>query len=329
MFVWIPRYAYKITKGYHTNEAGTIEVAFIDTNNRFLNGENGTIITDPSKVTYTDGVQNEWLVHPAFTASAENGGGFGEIAGIWVGKFEATGTKENVTVKPGERALIEMTINEQYKAGLNATLEERMNLKSHMAKNSEWGAIAYLGHSKYGANGQKIEQNANTLCYTGGTENLKEIYKTNKEQSTTQNAYGVYDMSGGAWERTASYLTYKQASNDLENNGGTNKGDLYGTESERNQSTMYKTVYQAKDADESSSYELTQSKKGDAIYETSNGYETLNSSWYSSYSTFPHTGGPFFIRGDQYGDKNYSTFCFSGTNGTTVYGGGFRIILVI
>ena len=81
MFVWIPRYAYKITKGYHTNQAGTIEVAFIDTNNRFLNGENGTIITDPSKVTYTNGVQNEWLVHPAFTASAENGGGFGEIAG--------------------------------------------------------------------------------------------------------------------------------------------------------------------------------------------------------------------------------------------------------
>ena len=164
MFVWIPRYAYKITKGYHTNEAGTIEVAFIDTNNRFLNGENGTIITDPSKVTYTNGVQNEWLVHPAFTASAENGGGFGEIAGIWVGKFETTGTEENISVKPGEASLRNMIINAQYHLALDATFGEKVNLNNHMTKNSEWGAVAYLAHSKYGTNSEKVERNTSTSC---------------------------------------------------------------------------------------------------------------------------------------------------------------------
>ncbi len=41
MFVWIPRYAYKITEGYHTNVAGTIEIAFLDTSNNFLNEEAG------------------------------------------------------------------------------------------------------------------------------------------------------------------------------------------------------------------------------------------------------------------------------------------------
>ena len=46
MFVWIPRYAYKITEGYHTNQAGTIEVAFIDTSNKFLNGETGELTTN-------------------------------------------------------------------------------------------------------------------------------------------------------------------------------------------------------------------------------------------------------------------------------------------
>lgn len=63
MWVWIPRYAYKITQGYHTSTAGTIEVAFLDTNNNFLNTtDTGTIETDPSKITYTGTSQDQWLV---------------------------------------------------------------------------------------------------------------------------------------------------------------------------------------------------------------------------------------------------------------------------
>ena len=92
MWVWIPRYAYKITEGYHTNQAGTIEVAFIDTNNKFLNGETGEITTNPEE----EGAGlTKWLVHPAFTSNAEYGGGFGEIPGMWVGKFETTGIYSN------------------------------------------------------------------------------------------------------------------------------------------------------------------------------------------------------------------------------------------
>ena len=55
MFVWIPRFAYKITSGYHNSEEGTIDVIFIDTNNNPLNGENDAkIVTSPSQVTYKD-----------------------------------------------------------------------------------------------------------------------------------------------------------------------------------------------------------------------------------------------------------------------------------
>lgn len=87
MWVWIPRFAYKITEGYHSNVAGKIEVAFLDINNNFLNEETGELVVEPSKVTYTNNVQNQWLVHPAFTANASNGGGFGEIEGIWIRKI--------------------------------------------------------------------------------------------------------------------------------------------------------------------------------------------------------------------------------------------------
>ena len=327
MFVWIPRYAYKITKGYHTNQAGTIEVAFIDTNNRFLNGENGTIITDPSKVTYTDGVQNEWLVHPAFTSSAENGGGFGEIAGLWVGKFEATGTKENVTVKPGELSLRAMTINEQYHAGLNANFEERVNINSHIAKNSEWGAIAYLAYSKYGTNKQEIEVQSNGVT-TGGTNDLKAIYIANKKQSTTYNAYGVYGISGGAWERTANYVNY-EASTYLATYGGTEKGDLYGEGNERNTSTKYKTVYQAKETDVQQSYELASSKKGDAIYEISNESKNETASWLGQCAYFPYVGNPFFVRSGRFSTDNSGIFFFNYALGHTEGDSTFRMILVV
>ena len=112
MFVWVPRYAYKITSGYHQSgtdtTGGTIEIKFLKgTTNEFLDGS-GTAETDPSKITYTGDVQNEWLVHPTFTGVEENGGWDTELEGIWVGKFETTGSytegdASKVTVKPGEK----------------------------------------------------------------------------------------------------------------------------------------------------------------------------------------------------------------------------------
>ena len=105
MWVWIPRYAYKITEGYHTNQAGTIEIAFLDTTNHFLNGETGEITMNPEE---QGAGQTKWLVHPAFTSNAEYGGGFGEIPGIWVGKFETTGEytdgdASRISVKPEKK----------------------------------------------------------------------------------------------------------------------------------------------------------------------------------------------------------------------------------
>ena len=107
MWVWIPRYAYKIT--YYTDsnytttttnktQYGKIDVAFVkyeNGQNMFLNStDSGEITSDPTEV----GAGTEkWLVHPAFINDSSNnfanGGWDRELSGIWVGKFEATGTK--------------------------------------------------------------------------------------------------------------------------------------------------------------------------------------------------------------------------------------------
>ena len=327
MWVWIPRYAYKITSGYHNSEEGTIDVIFIDTNNKPLNGESATIVTDPSQVTYSGESQNEYLVHPAFTNDVNNGGGFGNKSGFWIGKFEATGTKETPTVKAGENMLVSMTINEQYKAGKSATFGESQNLNSHMAKNSEWGATVYLAHSKYGTNGQKVENQGGGYI-AGGSSTASTIYTTNKKVTTTHNAYGVYGMNGGAWERVASYVNYGDSSSNLSTYGGTESGDLYGTEEERNKSTAYKTVYQASGTSQSESYNLAQSKKGDAVYETSNSHSNSTGSWFDAYAYFPGTGYPFFGRSGDPGGSHAGAFSFDDMDGTAHSAIGFRVVLV-
>ena len=328
MFVWIPRYAYKITEGYHTNQAGTIEVAFIDTSNKFLNGETGEITTN---VEDPEAGKSKWLVHPAFTSNAEAGGGFGEISGIWVGKFEATGEytegdASKVSIKPGVQSLRNMTVNQQYKAGLNATYGENVNLNSHMAKNSEWGATVYLAHSKYGINKKNVEQNKSSACYTGGTNALEKIYTTNKSQSTTYNATGVYDLNGGAWERTAAYAN--NGNENLGTYGGKIAGDFYGeTEVEQSTSTKYKTVYNSEN-NPSKDYEIAGNRnKGDAVYETSVSHSNERGSWFNASAYFPNIPSPFFDRGSSYLATFSSPFFFHFTSGHIYVGSSFRLVL--
>ena len=230
----------------------------------------------------------EYIVHPAFSRNAQVGGGWttssGEnIEGIWVGKFETTGSSSNVTVKPGESSLRSRTINNQYKAGKSATFGETSSevIGSHMAKNSEWGAVAYLSHSSYGLDGAEIEQNTERYI-TGGSSTKSEIYTTNAGQSTTGNAYGVYDMSGGASENVANYANYSGGSF---SNGGNTEEDLYNA-SNPEESTKYKTVYGASETHVAISYNLAAGKKEDGIYEMSKFYSGSNA-WFNAESSFP------------------------------------------
>ena len=353
-YVWIPRYAYKITSGYQSNSTGTIEVKFLKgTTNEFADGT-GTAETDPSKITYTDGVQDQWLVHPAFTSSAENGGGFGEITGIWVAKYEisayidASSTSTRVIssttaeqqiklrVLPGVQSSSIENIGRMYTLAYNMN----RNAESHMLKNSEWGAVAYLAHSQYGRNGTEVTINNTWYAsqdsastgndtYTGGS-NQANGYLNNGLQSTTGNAYGIYDLNGGRWEYVASYI----------NNGSSSLAD-YGTDmtsSDIATSTKYKTVYKSSTSDtgnswsssiQSANYDLAVGMKGDAIYETSSSYSGTTS-WNGDYSYFPCANAPFFGRGGGADDGSFAgLFAFYDYGGDADYYVSFRSCLVL
>jgi hypothetical protein len=99
-----------------------------------------------------------------------------------------------------------------------------VNVDTHQMKNVEWGAVAYLTQSIYGKSGEVwINPYGDTTSwkmktgYAGsgvscsalaeGNASLAQFNTGNgPNASTTGNVYGKYDMSGGAWERTAAFI---------------------------------------------------------------------------------------------------------------------------
>ena len=188
-FVWIPRYKYKLFNATYTSgtSAQLIDVTF----------ENGTSTTGTVTCTYnTNGAETcqnkangNWYTHPAFTL------GDTELKGIWVGKFKATGNATTPTIKPDIAFLEDITIATMYSTGqlfrtTNYLTTNGINqTDSHMMKNIEWGAIAYLKQSNYGLGLTDISINSNGSSY-----------KNNVAQSITGNITGIYDTAKGPWE---------------------------------------------------------------------------------------------------------------------------------
>ena len=296
MWVWIPRYAYSITSGYHSSSAGNIDV-------EFMKGLTNETSTGRKSFNNASG-QGNWNIHPAFNYGTT-------VSGIWVAKFEASNSGGKIKVEPGVQSWRSITVNDIYTNCLNYN----KTLNSHMMKNDEWGAVAYLSKSKYGKNAE-VDINGNSSYYTGGGSG--NAYVNNVGQSTTGTVYGVYDMSGGAWEYVAGYV-----------NNGNSSLTSYGS-SLVNGDAKTKNVYSKASSDNNTNnYNANSGKYGDAVYETSANGNTGNGSWYGDFSSFPNTDWPFFNRGGSCDGGTYAGVFFFGI----YYGygdsyGSFRPVLV-
>ena len=293
MWVWIPRYAYSITSGYHSSTAGNIDV-------EFMKGLTNETSTGRTRFDNASG-QGNWNIHPAFNYGST-------VSGIWVAKFEASNSGGKIKVEPGVSSWRSITVNDIYTNCLNYN----KTLNSHMMKNDEWGAVAYLSKSKYGKNAE-VTINSNSSYYTGGGSG--NAYVSNIGQSTTGTVHGVYDMSGGAWEYVAAYVYVGYT---------TSHGS-----SLVNGDAKTKNVYSKASTDNATNnYNANSSKYGDAVYETSTS-GSGSTSWYGDYSDFPSTGGPFFQRGGHYTEgTDAGVFFFYNYHGGTSSDLSFRPVLV-
>ena len=264
--------------------------------------------------------------------------------------------------KGNNYAMNYMTIGECY--SLSRALNETnnpyglntANSDTHLTKNSEWGAVAYLGYSQYGLDGENIHINNKELSNTVTSVYVVTGYAASDEDSGTSevwyteigqtgssngNITGVYDMSGATLERTAGYIANENINigkyaNSFAVTGVSNDID--------NESTIYSTMYThdttydntgitandtARKSSSRNNYKQNYMKYGDAVYEISTSGEfSIARGWNSDCSYFPHLDSPFFSRGGNcWSNSGAGMFTFHRTLGGSGYNYGFRAIV--
>ena len=295
MWVWIPRFNAVTPSNY-----------------------NGGTKAKPNAIDVTFVKQNETAID-AFTFGDK------ELSGFWYGKFEIGGTLassctnetcnvSNIVVKPNVSSLRNQTVSSFFFA--SRSMEQTGNsfgfvnieVDTHMSKNNEWGAVAYLTQSIYGrctsnTTCTEVGINNNTSYITGigdKPSSTASSVKTNtyntisgKNASTTGNIYGIYDMSGGAWEYVMGIYNKNIKSSGF--------------------STLPDNKYY-------NNYTAT-SYTGHAISETKGWYNDQSFSVYFSVS-------PWFIRGCYYDDGELSgMFAFYGSSGINGNNSASRFVI--
>ena len=411
MWVWIPRYAYRINKSTKTCDI----VFLIGTSDNYYD-KDGKVQTAQRQTSNGQTIKTDgeaYTVHPAFTNESNigyvNGGWKKELTGIWVSKFEAGYFDKNLVDADKEKYSSSVNYSQTYGYTPAAKNEDARNyldgvygskttaikyptfqggkysmnyinhndafniskaiagdsnniygLKSnstdsHLIKNSEWGAVAYLGQSQYGLYNKNIRINNVNMgdnshfvyAMTGYAAKEEDAANTTNTDaiawnqtggelaSTTGTIYGIYDMSGGTWERSAS----------LVNNGNSRLNEfgsslMYSLKDGK--SSEYVTVYETDTSVDNTGVSWTDenllktneanykknTKYGDAIKETSTA-GTGNTSWNGDYSYFAGLYYPFFVRGGYCWDRSGAgLFYFGRCDGGSSYYAGFRSVLV-
>ena len=296
MYVWVPRYKYKLFNASGSSiSAKMIEVEFESANTAKSSGTQN----------------NEWLTHPAFTF------GTTELNGIWVGKFESSNSTSDVKIIPNVSSLRSQTVGNMFNASRAIETTAKYGLSSsevdtHMMKNMEWGAVAYLTNSKYGryeasgsciSSGCEVWINPNNNYTTGCAGSSVSASSTSScnqwnttygvNASTTGNIYGIYDMSGGAWEYVMGNYNKTVVSS------GINFGSI---------DSKYYDVYTGN------------GKLGDATKETQG--------WNDDYADFVYSSLPWFQRGGDFNDSSYAgVFNFNNDDGDAYSSGSWRVVL--
>ena len=314
MWVWIPRFNAVTPSNYNGGTAdnpGAIDVTFVKQNETAMN---------------------------AFTFGNK------ELSGFWYGKFEtshttlASSTTNNnlgctnetcsnangIIIKPNVKSLRYNNVSNFFFA--SRSMEQTGNsfgfvsteVDTHMSKNNEWGAAAYLTQSIYGrctssTTCTEVGINNNSGYITGygapagsSSSVTNGTYNTSlgKDASTTGTIYGIYDMSGGAYESVMGVSADPSGKPRSGQNSSFNSG-FTGMLADG-------TTYTGIAFPDSKYYNLYtgSSYTGHALTETKN--------WYSNRAWFVDSSYSWFLRGGYYydGSTDAGVFDFN-------HGGGF------
>ncbi len=218
-FVWIPKFQYQIFNMSDYSMVGAVLENHVQQIQVRFDVASTTDTSTSCKTPNKSGDRGtcsigKWMTHPAFVGEFEG------IKGMWVGKFETgnqvLATENNINpsaiqIKPNVESWHSMDLANAF----YSSYFYQRNLDSHMMKNTEWGAVAYLTQSQYGVH-DVIRLNNRSDFKTGYaaisavTKEFADYLDYDTAQlwntsigvlaSTTGNVSGIYDMSGGTWE---------------------------------------------------------------------------------------------------------------------------------
>ena len=302
MWVWIPRFNATTPSNYNGGTAaspGAIDVTFVKTNETAID---------------------------AFTFGDK------ELSGFWYGKFEigtttiAGGTvnglgctneacenANKLLIKPNIRAQKPNNVSNYFFAA--RSMEQTGNVfgfistevDTHMSKNNEWGAVAYLTQSIHGRCTNSttcVEIGINNAMYTdfklgygapagsASSSSTTNAYNTSAgmDASTTGTIYGIYDMSGG----TAEYVMGVYADKNGKPMAGRDSTYYSGFNGTLEDGTMYTSGVAFPDSKYYNLY-TSDSYFGHSITETKG--------WYGDSYTFVSSNNPWIVRGGSNSDR--------------------------
>jgi len=340
MWVWIPRFKVNTIDFDAISGECSCSKAYT-TKEECINNYGLWICSNPGAIDVTFVKQNEPAID-AFTFGNK------ELSGFWYAKFETSHTTlvssttannlgctsetcsnaNGIIIKPNVRSLRYNNISNFFYA--SRSMEQSGNsfgfvsseIDTHMSKNNEWGAVAYLTQSVYGrCTSSKscteigINNNGNYITGYGAPAGSNDsvangAYNTSlgKDASTTETIYGIYDMSGGALEYVMGVLA--------DSNGNPRSGNDSSYNSGFTGMLNDGTTYTGVSFPDSKYYNLYtgSSYTGHALTETKN--------WYSDVASFFIPGCPWFNRGGNYNNStsNITTagvFYFNSGNGNS------------
>jgi hypothetical protein len=294
-----------------------------------------------------------WATHPAFTF------GNTELNGLWIGKFEASNpttsrvaVAENIYFKPNQLGVSYNSVSDQFTMSRNigsdgTNAHNLATLVSTMLKNDQWGAIAYLTTSVYGRGTSEMYVNncdsdvnnnaiggdtfndhtgwggasSNCSILTASSLTSVNVYNgTNGiHASTTDNVYGIYDMSGGNWE----YV--------MGNYNQTIRSSGFSTLPDTKYYNNYPSSIFTNNSYTSNNDQCTWATcGGHALHETKTQQSVSSSdqSWGSDYSHFVGSSSPWFLRsGSPLSGSSAGVFASNYYDGYGYGSFGFRVVL--
>lgn len=231
LWVWIPRFAYKIvyTNPLNKSQGGTIDIVFLNgTSSKYYN--NGVL---------TDAEANGYNVHPSFKANSgtnySNGEWNNELTGYWISKFEAGYQQGDAINTTSNNKSNTVYSNINYTSGV-----------SYISSNENAGTAGYnvsrnYINGTYGSNlsgilndldayGIQAERKISYPVFKGANYSMNYIsvgdaYRLSKALTEEGNIYGFnskttqsHMMKNSEWG-AVSYLSYSKY--------GTNGGKIY------------------------------------------------------------------------------------------------------